>query len=177
MWTNKNFILLAIAYSLIYAVWNALGTTMSNLLNPFGYSPTDIAIAGFTSLMLAVFAALAVGLFLDKTTGYRKAYIIISFLALFSTVILLLTLAFTDNTLFNLVLTAIFAGIACVSFFPTSLSYGAELTFPLDPTLVNSTMNLFAQFCSFILMMAAIYITDIDAIHLELKEQKSIEER
>ena len=88
-----------------------------------------------------------------------------------------LTLAFTDNTLINLVITAIVAGIACVSFFPTSLSYGAELTFPLDPTLVNSTMNLLAQFSSFILMLGALYITDVDVIHLELKEQKSMEER
>ena len=64
-------------------------------------------------------------------------------------------------------LSAAFAGIACVSFFPTSLSYGAELTFPLDPTLVNSTMNLFAQFISFVLMMGALYITDVDVIHLE----------
>ena len=174
MWANKNFVLLAIAYSLIYGVWNALGTTMSNLLNPFGYSPTDIAVAGFSSLMLAVFAALAVGLYLDKTTKYRKAYITISFFTIFATVIMDLTFAFTDNTLFDLVVTAIIAGVACVSFFPTSLSYGAELTFPLDPTLVNSIMNLFAQFSSFILMMGALYITDVDVIHLEPKEQKTI---
>ena len=106
MWANKNFVLLAIAYSLIYGVWNALGTTMSNLLNPFGYSPTDIAVAGFSSLMLAVFAALAVGLYLDKTTKYRKAYITISFFTIFATVIMDLTFAFTDNTLFDLVVTA-----------------------------------------------------------------------
>ena len=32
-------------------------------------------------------------------------------------------------------------GISVISFFPTCLSYGAELTFPLQPALVNACMN------------------------------------
>ena len=37
MWQNKNFMLLAAAYALIYGTVVAISTTMSNCLNPFGY--------------------------------------------------------------------------------------------------------------------------------------------
>lgn len=39
MWANKNFMLLAVTYAIIYGVYCTIGAMMSNLLNPFGYGP------------------------------------------------------------------------------------------------------------------------------------------
>ena len=141
MWANKNFIILAIAYALIYGVYCAVGTSMSNLLNPFGYSPTDIAIAGGSSLLSGVIAALAVGCFLDYTALYRKTHITISLVTSIFILVLLLTLVYSDTNVICLVSATVLLGASSVSFFPASLSYGAELTFPLQPALVNAWMN------------------------------------
>ena len=39
MWANKNFMILSLTYALQYGVYCGIGTTMSNILNPFGFSP------------------------------------------------------------------------------------------------------------------------------------------
>ena len=70
----------------------------------------------------------------------------------------------------------VFSGLSCVSFFPTALSYGAELTFPLAPALVNACMNFLGQITAFILGGASSIITDVDADE-DLLDPVSIERR
>ena len=65
LWDNKNFMVLAAAYALVYGVYISIGTTMSNLLNPFGYSATQISIIGACCLLAGVVAAILIGIFLD----------------------------------------------------------------------------------------------------------------
>ena len=131
MWANKNFMRLSLAYALIYGVYCAVGANMSNLLNPFGYSPTDISIAGGSCLLCGVIGALMIGCWLDHTAKYRATHITISFMALISVIITALVLYLGNGGLTNIMVSTILLGVSCVSFFPTSLSYGAELTFPL----------------------------------------------
>ena len=164
MWANKNFLILAVAYAIIYGVYCATGATMSNLLNPFGYSPSDISIAGGSGLLAGVVAALCIGCFLDYTSTYRKTHISTTVLTLISGVVFTLILILSDNqSLGQLTFGLILFCMATISFFPTSLSYGAELTFPLQPALVNATMNFMGQLCAFALMGISTFITDVDA--------------
>ena len=63
-------------------------------------------------------------------------------MAFISIIITAVVLATSDEaSLPKIVLAIVLFGISGVSFFPTSLSYGAELTFPLQPALVNACMN------------------------------------
>ena len=57
--------LLSVTYALIYGVYCALGSTLSNLFNPFGFTPTEVSIVGAVVLMTGVVAALIIGYFLD----------------------------------------------------------------------------------------------------------------
>ena len=156
--------ILSAAYAIIYGVYCATGATMSNLLNPFGYSPSDISIAGGSGLLTGVVAALCIGCFLDYTSMYRKTHITITVLALISGIVITLILLLSDSqSLGQITIGFILFCMACVSYFPTSLSYGAELTFPLQPALVNACMNFMGQLCAFILMGVCTYITDVDA--------------
>ena len=142
MWANKNFMILAVGYALIYGVYCAIGANMSNLMNPFGYSPTQISIIGGTCLLSGLICALLIGWFLDYTSLYRKTHVTLSLMAFISIIITAVVLATSDeSSLLKLVLAIVLFGISGVSFFPTSLSYGAELTFPLQPALVNACMN------------------------------------
>ena len=91
--------------------------------------------------MSGVITALAIGCFLDHTSLYRKTHITISSVVLLSTLIMVITLVFSDTNLGFIMIATVLLGASSVSFFPTSLSYGAELTFPLQPALVNAWMN------------------------------------
>ena len=166
--------ILSFAYSLIYGVYCAVGVSMSNLLNPFGYSPTDISIAGGSSILAGVIGALVIGYFLDHTSLYRKTHITISFMALLSMILIVIVLLSTEANLVNIMVPLILFGISFVSFFPTSLSYGAELTFPLQPTLVNACMNLMGQLSAFVFMGVSSYITDVDAAHDNIKSLEAV---
>ena len=179
MWANKNFMILALAYALVYGVYCAVGATLSNLLNPFGFTPVEISIAGGSGLLAGVLGALAIGCFLDCTALYRRTHISISVMAFVALVTVSLILATSDKqaSLASITIGTLLLGVASVSFFPTSLSYGAELTFPLQPALVNACMNFLGQIAAFILMGTSTFITDVDAASDDLTSQSSVEDR
>ena len=135
LWKNKNFMVLALSYAFMYGVYCATGSTMSNIMNPFGYTPTDISIIGGCCLATGIVGALLVGVFLDCTNWYRKTHTNISLMMIIATSLVLFLLMKNaedgSTTLTSMVIVTAILGFASVSFFPTSLSYGAELTFPL----------------------------------------------
>ena len=177
MWANKNFMLLALAYALIYGVYGAVGGTMSNLLNPFGYQPTQISVAGGICLLTGVAGALSIGCFLDYTAKYRATTIVLSFTALLAVALLATALSVGDDASLGKILApTLLSGAACVSFFPTGLGYGAELTFPLAPALVNACMNFLGQLSALLLGGASTFITDVDAEE-DLLDPESIARR
>ena len=178
LWANKNFMILAFSYAIVYGVYVSIGTAMSNLLNPFGFTPIDISIAGGTCLLAGVVAALIIGCYLDCSAAYRKTHITLSVLTLASTATVVPALAFGNGHLCYIMIPVVLLGISSVSFFPTCLSYGAEQTFPLQPALVNAAMNFLGQISAFVMMAAATYITDVDATkHDEIDSAGSIKER
>ena len=93
MWANKNFMLQALAFALIYGVYCAVGATMSNLVNPFGYTPTDISIAGGMSLLCGLVSALAIGCFLDHTALYKRTHVSLSLMTMLSVLVAVIALA------------------------------------------------------------------------------------
>ena len=131
MWDNKNFLILAAAYALIYGMIITLSSTLSNLLNPFGYTPAEISILGGCSLLVGIFGALTVGWCLDYTALYRTTLITISAVGVIAMSTCLITLAFGSNSLPNIFCPLVAVGFTAVSYFPAAISYGAELTFPM----------------------------------------------
>lgn len=167
MWANKNFMILAFSYAIVYGVYVDIGTAMSNLLNPFGYSPTDLSITGGVGLLAGVVSALFTGCFLDKTARYRQTHISLSAMVVLSIITVILMLIVGSGQLIEILLPCLLLGASSVSFFPASLSYGAELTFPLQPALVNACMNFLGQLFAFLMMGMSILITDVDAANIE----------
>ena len=131
MWANKNFMILSLGFALVYGVYCGIGAVMSNLLNPYGYTGTDIATAGGASLLSGVIGALVVGVYLDYTAKYGLTHKMISIAVFLSSVGVWVVTNYCEKSLALLIIPMVFLGIASVSFFPASLSYGAELTYPL----------------------------------------------
>ena len=131
MWNNKNFLILSGAYALMYGVMITLSSSLSNLLNPFGYTVAEISILGGCSLLAGIIGALMVGWFLDRTALYRMTIITISAISVIAMSTTLITLAFSNNSLANIFCPLVLIGFICVAYFPAAISYGAELTFPM----------------------------------------------
>lgn len=141
MLANKNFLLLTIGYALTYGIYCTVGSTISNLLHPFGFSPSEISIAGGSCMLSGVIGALLIGLYVDHTSLYRRTHLILGFMVIVSIFMVAYVLTHSNGELLPILASTIVFGISGVSFFPVALSYGAELTFPLQPALVNATMN------------------------------------
>ena len=163
LWANKNFLRLVLNYAVIYGVSCGIGASLSNLLNPFGFSPSQISMIGGCCLVAGVTAALVVGSVLDHTASYKKTHIALSFLVFAAVILIIVVLQTSDGNLVGMILATTFLGISFVSLFPASLSYGAELTFPLQAGLVNACMNFSGQILAFLFTALTVWITDIDA--------------
>jgi ABC-type thiamin/hydroxymethylpyrimidine transport system permease subunit len=68
---NRNFVHILISFGLIYAIYGTFGFVMSNLMEPFGYTPTVIALIAMVVVLSGTVAAVLTGRFLDKTNKYH----------------------------------------------------------------------------------------------------------
>ena len=167
MWANKNFMLLSIAYALIYGIYCAVGSTTSNLLSPFGFSPHQISIGGGIAMLSGVVGALLVAIFVDYTSWYRKTHLTLSILIVCSILYFYIMMHSREAHIGHMITFCVFFGFSSVSFFPIGMSYAAELTFPLRPALVNACMNFFGQVCCFFTIGLSALVTDVDATNFD----------
>ena len=177
LWANKNFVNLVICFALIFGVSCGIGSSLSNLLNPFGFTPSDIAMIGGACLLLGVISALVFGCILDYSAKYRQIHLSLSFLVFVAIVSIYLVMLTGDRPLKAMICVTSLMGIGFVSLFPVSLSYGAEITFPSQPSMVNACMNFSGQVCSFVVTALIIWITDIDASNDAIASEAFIERR
>ena len=141
MWNNKNFLMLSAAFALIYGMMMAMSVTFSNLFNPFGYSPAEISIVGGSSIIVGMVGAMTVGWILDRTARYRMTLITLSSMGVIAMSTALITLVFSDKNIGYLFCPIVAVGLVTTSYFPACISYGAELTFPMQPAMANASMN------------------------------------
>ena len=66
----KNFMLLCISFSILYAVDTAIGVLASPILAPYNYSTTFISIGGILCVVFGVIASVVVGIYLDRTKRF-----------------------------------------------------------------------------------------------------------
>ena len=69
---NHNFLLLIIAYGLIFGSYIAIGTLVSNLFDPFGYDVSDLSYVCLRLLGAGVIGAIVVGAVIDQTQDYKS---------------------------------------------------------------------------------------------------------
>ena len=73
--SNVGFLLLVNAHALNSGCFMTIGNLLSNLLDPFGFSPRDIAILGGELIVVGVASALTIGFILDRTAKYRLIHL------------------------------------------------------------------------------------------------------
>ena len=131
---------------------------MSNLFDPFGFSPSELSTLALLMLGSGIVGAVFVGFFLDKTRLYKCTMRVILFFTVFATIMIIVTLTwFVDHEPMFIGLCEVL-GFFSTAYIPLSLSFGAELTFPLQPALVNGTLTLLGSASAFIFALVGTYM-------------------
>lgn len=159
--TNKSLLLLTIAFSSYIGLYFSLGNIISSLFTPLGFSPMQIALFALTMLSSGVVGAALTGCFLDRKAQYKKLLIFLMIVTFFTFGLVahqVMTMkSFSIINIYMLIL-----GMAMISVLPTSLGLGIELTFPLQPALVNGVMLMFAQIMGFVQSIVYSVMMDVD---------------
>ena len=124
---------------------------MSNVFAPFKFSPTEIATLGLILLFTGIAGAVSVGILIDKTGWYKRTMNIIGFSVMTVCAMILTSLIVFHEQKFPIFILFGLLGFCAIGFVPLCLSYGAELTFPLQPPLINGTMTLIGSVAAFCL--------------------------
>lgn len=137
--------LLCIIFAIIFGFYISLGNLISSIFAPFGLDPIEITRIGLYLLSSGIIGAVLIGAWVDRTSTYKVTTLLI----LLSTVVFL---TITNQTIYHLnesmtlfIVSLILLGFASVAFIPLTLNFAAELTFPLQPALINSIMTLSGQ--------------------------------
>ncbi len=147
---NKSFSLLVISFALMFGFYVSLGNLISGLFTPFGLNAIEITYMGLYLLGSGILGAVVVGAWVDRTATYKSTMAVL-------TLCNIVFLVCTNQTLYHLTedRTLFYASVCCMGFssvalIPLSMGFAAELTFPLQPALVNGGMMLAAQLSAFI---------------------------
>jgi len=175
--SNPNFVMLVFAFALPFGSFQAIGTLMSNLFDPYGYSPTELAYIALDMLFFGVLGTVLMGKWLDKTKLYKLTMNVLGSIVILVTVLIVCSLKFyPDNKVAIYILFGLL-GFSAIGFVPLCFAFGAELTFPLEPTLVTGTMTSFGSIVGgAISLLGALVIKD-RASDDDLPEDELIELR
>ena len=124
---------------------------MSNVFTPIKFSPTELASLGLILLFTGIAGAVTVGILIDKTGWYKRTMNTIGFAVLTVSGMILTSLIVFHEQKFPIFILFGLLGFCAIGFVPLCLSYGAELTFPLQPPLINGTMTLIGSVAAFCL--------------------------
>ena len=156
---NKNFLLLLIAVSLPFGTQQAVQILISNLFEPFGYTSSEIAFIAVKLIIVGVVGAIIMGALVDRTHKYKLTMHLITISATIAILLVIAALTFRRENKDLFISLMMLYGFCYMGFIPLCLSYGAELTFPLQPALVNGTITLAGSASGFVFSLVGAFIT------------------
>lgn len=136
----------------------AMGTLVSNLFDPFGYDVSELSFICLLLLGAGVFGAIIVGAIIDRTHAYKAAMITLTAMIALSTFMVIATLTYDINNESMFIASLEVLGFVGTGYIPLCLSYAAELTFPMEPALVNGAVMLVGSGASFILSLLGAFL-------------------
>ena len=147
---NSNFLLLLIVVALPFGSFNSIQILISNLFEPFGYTSSEIAFVALWLLLAGVLGALVIGSVVDKTHRFKHALYFTTFSGFSLILIAVYVLMYQPENQILLKAILMLFGFCYMGFIPLCLAFGAELTFPLKPALVQGTFTLAGSGSAFI---------------------------
>ena len=77
MKSNINFGLIVVIFAIKQGALTSFGMLIANILEPFGYSPEQLAQVGLALLLSGIFGALITTIVVDRTRIYKTTLIVL----------------------------------------------------------------------------------------------------
>ena len=149
LWKNKNFCRFAVSYMNTYSIYTGLSAIVSNLLSPYGYTPSEVSKAGILFICTGLVGAFAVSIKVDKSKKYLLTYQMIVIGTLISSLAFHITLPL--GNVYMLYLNNAFFGICLVPLTPIGYSFAAEMTHPVSKALTVGILQMTGSLSGFLL--------------------------
>ena len=143
--------LITLTFGLAFGFYMVLSSLLSNLLDPFGLDPAQISMVGLVMLFFSILGAIIISVIVDKTKMYKLTLSIV--LVIITVSQLNIPISFMVNNMIYTAIVFFSMSFVAVSLIPICFSFGVELTFPLQPALVNGSMMLVGQALSTIMIL------------------------
>lgn len=122
------------------SICTAVGAIVDSLTKPYGYTPTDNAIAAGAFVTVGILGSFFLSAYLDKHPHFKRAIIGVSILAVLTSTCLIFTLPSKSVPLF--VINIALLGVFTISMTPISQAFSVELTYPTPESMSNGIMTL-----------------------------------
>ena len=78
--SNKNFLWMALVYTLVFCVYSGLGIILALVFAPYGFNTFEISLLGMIFVLTGAVACYLMGIYLDRTNKYLIAlrYVVIA---------------------------------------------------------------------------------------------------
>ena len=146
---DANFRNLMIAFSLKQGAMAGFALFISDILTPFGYSAKLLAAYGFMFFFTGLFGSIFYGILADRTRRFKCILLVL--LGTIITGITSMLIVTKDVYSARLILTLVFTTFSSAPLTPMSLNFAAELTFPINPGVINGGMIIALNASSFVI--------------------------
>ena len=164
---NPNFLKLLIAYAFPFGSFLAVGSLLSNVFDPLGFTASEVSYSSLALLLCGVLGAVIFGAILDKTHKFKITVNVLTFMMAVLTTWLIVVLAYFYSVKWPLVVSLLFGGFFCTGYIPVCFTYANEITFPLQPALVNGMLSMVGYISSWLMsMLGAFLINDHESDEL-----------
>ena len=155
---NKNYIICAIAYSVILGASDGHSSTMSMVILPFGFNKTDTAIVLTAPALPGIIGAALGSIYLAKTKRY-KFLISVAIICSIATIFFCLPILFLKSRTLLIINSCLegFVGYQIYGFF---LELVCEISFPVGEGSAVGYIEALADFVTFIMGYLFSWIAD-----------------
>jgi len=147
---NGNFSMLLVAFSLPFGSFLAVGSLMSNVFTPFGFTGSQVAYLSLALLFSGVTGAVVFGALLDRFKFYKCLMGTCAGACTFATALLMVVMYWEPSSFALMTISLVVGGVFGTGYFPLCFAYSAELTFPTQYSLVDGTMNMIGGIVAFL---------------------------
>lgn len=135
---------------------------VSDLTEPYGYSPADNAVFGGVFIISGVVGSFIFGAILDKTAKFKLMLFVIAVSSTLSVALTFLSLPSKNFYFFTLNL--LLVGASVISVIPVSYSFAVELTYPLSEAMSNGMMIMVSQIFGTVVVINNIFFNFINRV-------------
>ena len=160
LFTNKRFVYLLIAYSLVVGYFDIMSTIINSLLDLYGITGNQSSVIYAVASVVGMVASLIISWLLDKYKKFKLIMVLLGvsgtiFQALFTLLLELIDSKDLNGYAIGIIMYSLI-NISIISFYTVGMNYACEITYPVGESINGCIMASMPQ----ILAIALTFLCD-----------------